>query len=481
MSELKPLQYVNVGPHGTFKPSGKLHTTPADIDKIFAHIEQNQIPKLAIHFHGGLIKEEDGIDIAKKMNDLYQQAGSHPVSFIWETGPFETIRNNLTSIHKTKLAKKLLKYVIRQAAKRLGGGIGNKGPGEAMTLAEIEAELAKESCFDEFNEGARRGAAKLDEAALDEMTPEIETELEEDLAADEELSALLEKEAPETELLDQAFVKEVETEGAKGIATYVTTAKALAMVTLRVLKRYIDERDHDIYPTVVEELLRELYAADLGKWVWDGMKSVAKDMWEPNAGPIGEKSHAGTYFLEKLAAWQKKNPNFTVDIVGHSAGAIAICHMLAAAAARHPDFRARNILFLAPGCTMNLFHDQVVTKPERYQAFRMFAMYDLYEKEDHLLGQLYTRSLLYFVSGVLEDEADKPLTGLERHMSGQAPYADKELVAVREFLYEPGQSRLVLSKTKTDAPPGLQSEATQHGIFDDEEKTRNSLKFIIAS
>ena len=130
---------------------------------------------------------------------------------------------------------------------------------------------------------------------------------------------------------------------------------------------------------------------------------------------------------------------------------------------------------------MNLFHDQVVTKPERYQAFRMFAMCDLYEKKDHLLGQLYTRSLLYFVSGVLEDEADKPLTGLERHMSGQEPYADKELVAVRKFLYEPGQSRLVLSKTETDAPPGLQSEATQHGIFDDEVKTRNSLKFIIAS
>ena len=38
MTQFSKLNYVNVGPKGTFKKSGDLHTTPEDIDKIFSHL-----------------------------------------------------------------------------------------------------------------------------------------------------------------------------------------------------------------------------------------------------------------------------------------------------------------------------------------------------------------------------------------------------------------------------------------------------------
>jgi len=479
MSELDPLQFINIGPHGTFKESGKLHTTPANVDALFAHLKQHQITRLALHFHGGLVKEKHGQEIARSMNALYRQANSHPISVIWETGFMETVIGNLTELYQTELVKKLIKFLVRQIAKKLNIDVGGKGPGVPMTDAEIETELDKEDSFVELDEQARQGAEQITQPMLDDMLAEIEVGLEEEITADDELETLLKQEAPQIELLDEKFVKEVREEEAKGGIPASVLLGALVKVAGQVIGRYLKKRDHGFYPTIMEEIVRALFLADFGKWVWGNMKELAADMWKPNSGPIGESSYAGTYFLAKLAELQQETPYLIVDMVGHSAGSIAVCNMLAAAAQRHPAFHARNVLFLAPACTMDLFYDQIVTHPNRYQAFRMFTMQDHYEKQDRLVPFVYTHSLLYFVSGALEDEVDKPLAGMERYMSGQPPYDDAKLQAVRQFLRATGEQRLVLSKTQ-GAAPGLGSLALQHGAFDNEDLTRASLQHIIA-
>src|SRR5438874_3622153 len=99
MPEFSGLNYVNVGPHGTFTPSGHLATTPADVDAIFKHLADTNKQKLALHFHGGLIDEGAGLDIARKMAPLYAGAGAHPVTFVWETGLVETISTNLERLY----------------------------------------------------------------------------------------------------------------------------------------------------------------------------------------------------------------------------------------------------------------------------------------------------------------------------------------------------------------------------------------------
>lgn len=126
MSEFNHLNYVNVGPNGTFKKSGRLMTAPADIDALFQHLTHSEPQKLVVFFHGGLVNEEKGLAIAGKMWQAFRDH-AYPVTFIWETGFLETLTNHLDSIHRTKLFQKILRLIISQATKRLSGVLGARG------------------------------------------------------------------------------------------------------------------------------------------------------------------------------------------------------------------------------------------------------------------------------------------------------------------------------------------------------------------
>jgi hypothetical protein len=478
---LSKLYFINLGPHGTFRPSGLVQTLPQDVDAIFAHLETNRAQKIVVHFHGGLVGESTGMAIAEKMQPLYLGAGSHPITFVWETGFLETVSRSLSLIYKTDLFQEILKYVLKYAAKKLGGGIAGKGPGQEMSDDEIRLELAKEDRFDRFDDGARGGASAIALEALPLVESEIEAEIEEDLEANRPgIEQILKEEVPAADLLNRKIAADISTAEGKGIVSLATLAKFLARVTIRVIARFVRKRDHGLYPTVMEEILREFYIADVGSWVWGGMKDTAEKMWRPNTGLSGEEMRAGTYFLDLLAAYQTKHPECKIDIVGHSAGAIVICQLLAVAAQRHPNLRWRNVLLLAPACTAELFHNEIVANPKRFGCLRVFTMSDTYECRDHLVKLIYTRSLLYFISGVLEDQADKPLAGLERHISGKKPYDDAFLLSLNKFLYADGTNRGVFSITAGGALAGLQTSAEKHGDFDDNELTRQSLKHIIS-
>ena len=486
MTKLDPLNYINVGPHGTFRASGKARTTPEQIDALFSHLEQKSINKIVLYFHGGLVSEASGMKAAAFLTPLLSQAGSHPISLIWETGLVETVTRNLDSAVQTELAQKLLKHVLKRVAKRWGVDLAGKGPGQDLTDAELEAELAKRRPFADFdfpeqsNGRAKGGSAPVSTAGVDAEQPIIELELEEELIADPELEALVAAEASNNPVLADTL-KEGDEIGAKGgLALTLAVVQLLLPVAMRTLQRRANRIDHGLFTTVVEELLRQLHLADLGSWVWGSMKDTAQAMWAPNLGPVSDQSRVGTYFLDRLAAHKQKNPALAVDLVGHSAGSIAICRMLAATQ-RYPGLAVRNIVFLAPGCTMSLFHDEVVSRPERFQNFRMYTMRDEHETQDILVPGVYTRSLVYFVSGVLEDEVPKPIAGLERWLRADAPDPRGLLAPVRAFMGQAGHDRLVLSKTADGALSGLRSSALKHGAFDNDPTTLESLQFLIAN
>ena len=201
----------------------------------------------------------------------------------------------------------------------------------------------------------------------------------------------------------------------------MTIAKLVVRVVSRTLKRFTAKRDHGVIPTVVEEVMREAYVARVGAWIWSGMKIAAENMWKPNAGPVDQSSHAGTHLLDGLAKLQADEPALTVDLIGHSAGSIAIAHMLEAAAERHPAFHVRNVILLAPAASADVFERGVAANEVLFDAFRMFTMEDVLECKDHLVPGVYPRSLLYLISGIVDGDADSAVVGLRRHTSGQAP------------------------------------------------------------
>lgn len=478
MSSFGPFHYVNVGPGGTFRPSGQLATSPAEVDALFANLKLQGSRKLTLYFHGGLVEESGGLATAKAMYEVLAQAGNYPVTFIWETGFLETVRTRLSTITASRLFRKLLFLALRQAAKHLGGAIAGKGPGQDISNEEIERELSKAGRFDPYDEQARGNARTMTVEELDAALPEIEEELEEEIESDSELPEILSTPGEGVEDLQVEVRTEIEgADSARGAGIFLVTT--LAKVVYRTVKRFIQERDHGFYPTVVEELLRELYLAHFGEWVWGGMKSKAEEMWRPNDELAGSDLHAGSYFLSKMAEHQAAEPGLLVDIVAHSAGSIATLHMLATAAARHPGLRVRHVVFLAPACTLKLFHEELVRHPDRCQTFHMFTMKDLAESRDRLLDPFYTRSLLYFISGVLETDVDTPLAGMERFLRGDPPFTGVPFDDIRTFLNSAGLDRLILSVTEEGAAQGLRSLATSHHQFDDDPETRSSLVFLL--
>lgn len=479
MPPFGPLNYINIGPRGTLEPSGKLSTSVGDIDALLKYLEDTKQAKLTIHFHGGLVSEETGLSTARAMTTVYAAAGAHPVTFIWESGFLETVKDNLNTITQTEVFKKLLALVLKHAMKALGLSLPGKGPGMPMSLGEIQVQLASGAPFEDFDVRAR-GAAKVHtQEELDEMFPEIEAEVEEDVEADTDLQLLISAPVAETHLFDKAAVAVSDSDKQKGILTFAKLAVAVAAIVYRVVKRYIALHDHGFYPTVVEEILREFYLADLGEWVWGNMNQKAEQIWEPNHGLSGQSVHGGRYFLEGVARLQQRQA-LTLDLVGHSAGSIVICHLLKIATASNLSLKIRNVIFMAPACTSKLFLTEIVRPTGRFANFRMFTMNEEYECKNRLVPLVYTRSLLYLISGALDGQNDEPVAGMERFLQDQPPFAEPDLREIVAFLRASSGERLVLSKTTDNAPRGMRCTAERHQDFDENGPMQDSLIFLIA-
>jgi hypothetical protein len=242
-----------------------------------------------------------------------------------------------------------------------------------------------------------------------------------------------------------------------------------------VVARFRAGTDHGVYPTVVEELLRELYLANCGAAVWAAMKRDTADTFIADSNDRG-----GALFLRELRAAAGRPE---LSVVGHSTGAVFIDHLLDAMAAGGDDLRLRNVVMLAPACTFDhlasaLRHEHLVDR------FRLFTMDDASECKDHLVPGLYPRSLLYLVSGVLERDAGGasvvvPVAGLQRYHTDERYAGIEPVRVVRDYLGKQ-PDRLVWSPSPPDALAGLRARASSHGGFDDDPDVLDSIKALVA-
>lgn len=229
--------------------------------------------------------------------------------------------------------------------------------------------------------------------------------------------------------------------------------------------------------------MRELYLANVGTVIWRAMKKETLDTFQPGDPPRG-----GRYFLDRLVPLLGEGTTPEVTLVGHSTGAVFINNLLRdVERLREEDptgalakFRFRHIAFLAPACTFSAFAGVLVDHEDLWQDFRMFTMTDEAEREDTLVPVVYPRSLLYFISGVLETDAAgepepaKPLVGLQRYYERPQNAIPDEIRSAREYVTG---GRAVWSPA--DAAPGLSSGAVHHGDFDNDPKVRDSLRAMI--
>ena len=484
MENLPDQDYIiNVGPGGTFHKSGKYQTIPSEIDAIFQNFENVQAKKIAVYFHGGLVNEKRGLETVRKVQPYLSEAGTVPVCFVWETGLLETIGTNLSKISETKLFNKMVRALLKKLSGRLGfDSVDGRGiAGVELSDAEIELELAKAHPFREYETnvpgGNGRSAVNLETLAGSGVYLEVELRKEFTILVDKDEEF---KEAiQENKLTIDGTGRST---GARGFISIATFIAHLAKIAVRVISRFISKRDHDFYPTIVEEVLRQFYIAELGAWVWKSMKDKSSEMWKSNEGREGLNQFAGRYFLDRLAVYKEKYPEVTIDLIGHSAGSIAICNLLGYTASLQKSFSYNHIIFLAPACRIELFKKEILYYPARYRDVRIFTMSDAYECEDRMIPYFYTHSLLYLISGILEDEGDSYdayILGLQRHITSARPYDTDDLKDIQNYLGEADSFRVSYSKSQDGTSSWLFTNSISHSDFDDDPDTLASVQYFL--
>lgn len=452
---------------------------------------------IVLHFHGGLVPRASGMDIATRLLPVYgdpTRGDGYPVFFVWESGLVEIFANNLPQIAGEKLFgilwKRLARIVQRKAAQLPQDRAVSALPSVDTTSIEHEFDRAVDS--DQW-EPLHAVASPVIGAELSEIEAlNLELELQGDLELGFEVREVSNGLLTPAEVSAQATGRGATVRGssrtlmspnaldnlverpepaARGFVTTAKVVKALVVIAAQVIRRFANGRDHGFHATLVEEILRELYIANVGGLVWKLMKDDTADAFAP------DPAAGGTAFLRALSEALAGTANPRLTLVGHSTGAVYIAELLDAAGSLMPAGSRFDLVELAPAVTFERFAGMLASHEPRIGRFRMFAMQDGVERADRLVPVLYPHSLLYFVSGILEPEVDMPLLGMQRFHAGSLLADVPAVKAARSFF---GQApRAVWSRTAA-AAPGWRSQSTRHGDFDNDAETLDSLATLVS-
>lgn len=476
------LNFINISRFGTFKDTGKVHSIPQDVDRIIQHLRDNNIKKLLLHFHGGLISENRGMKSAEEFYNNYKDLeNTLPVSIVWETGFLESLPETFRRLIQTDdLLRTLITKVLRFFANSFNIDLSPIETGLIPPSLENIAYLV-ETKTDGYNDETLESlfSESYAEESITDMINEIYSKIQ-NITSDEELSdEEIERMANDESEEPSNFIN-------PKILWYS------AKIAKRCIVRFIKKRGHGVLPTIIEESCREIYLDDFGTEIWQVMKDQAKSMWNSNKGRIGNDQYAGRYLLDKIVE-SFESDELEVSVVAHSAGAVATCEWIKIISSdeKYKSFKFKNIVFLAPACRCDLFKETVMKYKETYGIFKMVTMDDYYESKDNLiqlpvLEFLYTRSLLYLISGILEgrkaSDADEYILGLHRHIRKSKPYSNISMLnEISDFLMLPdnNENNLILSISESSALIGRRSGAKHHGGFAKDELVIESIKHLL--
>lgn len=141
--------------------------------------------------------------------------------------------------------------------------------------------------------------------------------------------------------------------------------------------------------------------------VWNQMKHVAGLAFESRRG--GEQVIRSLQQL--IDTW---GDQLEIHLVGHSAGAILLGHMLQGLEYRKvPIEKVHSIHLFAPACSVAFANQHYGFSPQVMQRLHLSVLSDPLERGDNVVG-IYRKSLLYMVSGALETDLRTPIAGMAK-------------------------------------------------------------------
>lgn len=115
---------------GRFSAEGRYTSTPEDVTAIFAeHLQRwarETLPagepvRIVLWAHGGLVGEKDGLLGAAHATSWWLRNNVYPISFVWETGLFETIGQMISGPRTRDLADYTSDPILEVTARLAGG------------------------------------------------------------------------------------------------------------------------------------------------------------------------------------------------------------------------------------------------------------------------------------------------------------------------------------------------------------------------
>ena len=494
-------------------------TSQDDLDNLFKTLAADaHRDSIVLHFHGGLVDAVRATQTAENLTQRYQGINTYQVFFIWETGVTDVIQQEggvlgfietqLGQVGKEEIFQQLLMRVLQFARAKVdsanaGGSRSVDGgldlPDEAGVWQEMHAPKDGREPFSDVHPALPtheqlQGVEKqqFHDTLAHDPNPTLQDEVQK-IANGYRLTKQAtgstsqgatrgieggDPAATTSTLMSPSVLEQMDQQpneaAARGIgapAFEFVIGQAIEVLS-HVIDRFSQKTDHGLYPTVVEEILRAFYLSNTGKNVWDHIKQEATDAFN-------QQDHGGSVFLQDLNAYYQNDHHPHITLVGHSAGSIYICELLQYADKVLPPGVTFDVVLLAPACTYKLFADTLQACKDRIASIRIFAMSDQLEQADVIVPGVYTRSLLYLVSGLFEDAPDTPILGMQRFFSTEAPFNKSPEIPLTFTYLSVSQNNNVWSLI--DGGDGLSSHANKHGGFYSEDVTLTSLGYILTN
>jgi hypothetical protein len=222
----------------------------------------------------------------------------------------------------------------------------------------------------------------------------------------------------------------------------------------------------------ISDWLFEVAGKEIGAYAWRNMKQDANVAFYKQDANVNPEYDGGFVGLKPLLSGldaAAKRPK--LHLVGHSAGAIVLGHLLSALRRfKLTNLELGSIHLMAPACTVAFFREHYHPYLAGTGGRKLLDKIYLYNLTDELelddtvsssipLLPAYARSLLYLVSRAYEEKPETPLAGMERYGMPQGAKLD-----------------IAYSKCKG----GKVTASPSHGGFDNDPATISTIMTRIA-
>lgn len=217
-------------------------------------------------------------------------------------------------------------------------------------------------------------------------------------------------------------------------------------------------------------LIESTIGRPLAKPVWSEMKENAELAF--GAGRGGQLLITALQKLQET--WGDK---LQVHVVGHSAGAIILGHLLSALQARGLVDSVTSTHLFAPACTVQFANKYYAPQTDVMKSLYLHVLANNGERNDNVAA-IYRKSLLYFVSNALESDLRTPILALDNitqldhsgwdgsSSTGEALKAWRQ-AAASAGLNKADRYHVIKADEVTTAKPGVLIDA-EHGSFDND-------------